>query len=135
MILLNDIDPKNWKQFFVLKRCSDRLDSFYAGHLEEKEEVEALQKVFKVIHGLSTLERGFKADGLFTVENQSELSLKTLRIQCVRIVNVIQCVNEKCPYSELFWSVLSLVRTKKTPNTGTFYSVSPLATYFTRALS
>ena len=66
--------------FFVLKRYSDRLDSFYAGHLEEKEEVEALQKVFKVIHGLSVLERGFKADDLFTVENQPELSFKTLRM-------------------------------------------------------
>ena len=71
--------------FFVLKRYSDRLDSFYAGHLEEKEEVEALQKVFKVIRGLSALQRGFKADDLFTVENQSQLSLKTLRIQCVRM--------------------------------------------------
>ena len=42
---------------------------------------EALQKVFKVIfclfHEVSAMEYEFNADDLFTVENQSELSLKT----------------------------------------------------------
>ena len=84
LILLNDTDPQNWEQFFALKRFSDLLDSFHAGLPEEKEELEALKKVFKVIfclfHGLFALEHGFKADDLFTVENQSELSLKTLRM-------------------------------------------------------
>ena len=30
---------------------------------------------------------------------------------------------EKCPYLEFFWSVLSHIRTRKTPNADTFYAV------------
>ena len=30
---------------------------------------------------------------------------------------------EMCPYSEFFWSILSRIRTGKTPNTYTFYPV------------
>ena len=32
-------------------------------------------------------------------------------------------LREKCPYSEFFWSVISRIRTRKTPNTDTFHSV------------
>ena len=32
-------------------------------------------------------------------------------------------LSEKCPYSEFFWSVFSLIRTKKTPNTDIFNAV------------
>ena len=31
---------------------------------------------------------------------------------------------EKCPYSELFWSVLFRIRTRITPNVDTFYTMS-----------
>ena len=31
-------------------------------------------------------------------------------------------LREKCPYSEFFWSVFSRIRTRKTPNMGTFYA-------------
>ena len=37
----------------------------------------AFEVVFCLFHRLSAMERGFNADALFTVENQSELSLKT----------------------------------------------------------
>ena len=33
-------------------------------------------------------------------------------------------LREKCPYSELFWSVFPRIRTRITPNTNTFYAVS-----------
>ena len=32
-------------------------------------------------------------------------------------------LRKKCPYSELFWSAFSCIRTRITPNTGTFYTV------------
>ena len=84
LILLNNIVPKNREQFLGFKRFSDCLDSFYARFLEEREELEALQKVLKVIfclfHRLSAVERAFNTDDFFTVENQSTLSLKTLRM-------------------------------------------------------
>ena len=32
-------------------------------------------------------------------------------------------MRKKCPYSEFFWSAFSRIRTKKTPNTDTFYAV------------
>ena len=34
-------------------------------------------------------------------------------------------LREKCPYSELFWSTFSPIRTRITPNTDTFYAVHP----------
>ena len=83
-ILLNDIVPKNREQLLTFKIFSNGLDSSYAGLLEDKEEFEALQKVCKTVlylfHGLSAVERGFNADDLSTIENQPELSLKTLRL-------------------------------------------------------
>ena len=74
--------PKNREQFIAFKRFSSRLDSFYAGLVEEKEEFEALQKLFEVIYffeWLSAVEGKFNLDDLSTVANQLELSLKKLR--------------------------------------------------------
>lgn len=79
---MNDTVPKNREQFIAFKRFSSRLDSFYAGLVEEKEEFEALQKLFEVIYffeWLSAVERKFNLDDLSTVANQLELSLKKLR--------------------------------------------------------
>ena len=84
MILLNDNIPKNSEQFLVFKIFSNGFGSSYAGLLEDKKEFEALQKVcetiFYLFHGLLTVERGFNADDLSILENQSELSLKILRL-------------------------------------------------------
>ena len=85
LILLNDIVPKNRENVLAFKRFSDRLDTIYAGLLVERGRerecvcvcVCAFEVVFCLFHRLSAMERGFNADALFTVENQSELSLKT----------------------------------------------------------
>ena len=45
-------------------------------------------------------------------------------------------LREKCPYSELFWSVFSRIpkmRTRITPNTDTFYAVIPSENAFLKA--
>ena len=38
----------------------------------------------------------------------------------------MQSLREKGPYSEFFWLVFSRIRTRKTPNTDTFYTVNAL---------
>ena len=38
--------------------------------------------------------------------------------------NYLLTLREKCPYSELFWSECGKMRTRITPNTDTFYTVS-----------
>ena len=40
-----------------------------------------------------------------------------------RAQTISRTLHEKCPYSELFWSVSSRIRTRKSPNTDTFYAV------------
>ena len=64
----------NREYFLAFKRFSSRLDSFYAGVLGEKEELEALQKVFEVFffcEWLSAVELWFNVEDLSNVENQS----------------------------------------------------------------
>lgn len=82
MILLNGIVPKIREHFLAFKRFSDHLDSFYAGLLEETDGLKALHKGFEVIHcffrRLSAVEHGLKADDIFNVENQSQVSLKIM---------------------------------------------------------
>lgn len=48
-MLLNDVVPKNTEEFLGFKTFSDRLDSFYVGFLEKREELEVLRKFFKII--------------------------------------------------------------------------------------
>ena len=38
--------------------------------------------------------------------------------------NLTQSLRKKCPYSELFWSVFSRIRTRITPNTDTFHAAN-----------
>ena len=49
LMLLNEVVPKNTEEFLEFKTFSDRLDSFYVGFLEKREELEVLRKVFKII--------------------------------------------------------------------------------------
>ena len=89
LVLLIDIASKNGEQIFALKRFLDCLDSCYAGLLEEKGELVAAPKFFKVIlclfHGLSTLEHGFTVD-----DYKSSQSHKTLRMihHIMRVHNI-----------------------------------------------
>ena len=39
---------------------------------------------------------------------------------------MFQSLRKKCPYSELFWSVFSRIRSKIAPNMDTFHAVSLL---------
>ena len=48
-MLLNEVVPKNTEEVLEFKTFSDRLDSFYVGFLEKREELEVLRKVFKII--------------------------------------------------------------------------------------
>lgn len=73
--ILDDIVPKNSEQFLGLKIFSACINFFYAGLLQEREELEVLHKVVKVFFclfgRLSALECGFNAD--------ASLQLKTVR--------------------------------------------------------
>ena len=70
------------KKFQSFTKFDDRLDTFYSQFLMEKE-FESLWKVFILVfclsHSQSSIERGFKTNNDFVVENQSEFSLMALR--------------------------------------------------------
>ena len=59
----------------------------------------------------------------------TNLKIVTQRSECKYGPHFLQflkfCVplREKCPYSELFWSAFSRIRTRITPNNDTFYAV------------
>ena len=46
------------------------------------------------------------------------------------IINKINALPKKCPYSELFWSEWGKMRTRITPNTDTFHAVGILLSAF-----
>ena len=79
-MLLNDVVLKNTEEFLGFKTFSDRLDSFYVGFLEKREELEVLRKFFKIIVCFWAVECEFNTDDLFTVKNQSTFSLDTMRM-------------------------------------------------------
>ena len=54
----------------------------------------------------------YSRDKPYNLTSSSEKILQTLTLR------------EKCPYSELFWSAFSRIRTRTTSNTDTFYAVS-----------
>ena len=81
--LLNDVIPRHEEKFLSFNKFSVRLDSFYAEFSFIKE-FKALWKVFILVfclfHGQSAVERGFSSNDGFTVENQLESSLISLRM-------------------------------------------------------
>ena len=81
-VLIEDIVPRNEEVFKSFCKFADRLDTFYAQFVSGKG-FECLWNVFKLVfclsHSQSPIERGFKANKQFVVENQSEISLMALR--------------------------------------------------------
>ena len=74
--------PINHKKCQSFIKFDDRLDTFYSQFLMKKE-FESLWKVFILVfclsHSQSSIQRGFKTNKDFVVENQSEFSLMALR--------------------------------------------------------
>ena len=81
--LITDIVPLNKEKFLAFDKFVDRLDTFYAEFLDNKE-FTALWKVFIIIfvlfHGQSAIERGFNVNDALAVVNQCDKSLIALRI-------------------------------------------------------
>ena len=79
---IDEIVPSNHEKFQSFIKFDDRLDTIYSQFLMEKE-FESLWKVFILVfclsHSQSSIERGFKTNKDFVVENQSEFSLMALR--------------------------------------------------------
>ncbi|XP_057291926.1 uncharacterized protein LOC130614515 [Hydractinia symbiolongicarpus] len=81
--LIDDVVPEHQEKFLSFEKFDQRLDTFFAQFLKTKG-FESLWSIFKLVfclsHGQSAIERGFKANKEFIKENQSECSLKSLRI-------------------------------------------------------
>ena len=79
---IEEIVPSNEEKFQSFTKFDDRLTTFYSQFLMEKE-FESSWKVFIIVfclsHSQSSIERGFKTNDDFIVENQSEFSLMALR--------------------------------------------------------
>ena len=74
---IEEIVPINQEKFLSFIEFEDRIDTFYSEFLMEKE-FESLWKVLILVcflsHSRSSIERGFKTNKDFVVENQSEFS-------------------------------------------------------------
>ena len=96
--LLDDIVPDHREKFLLCDKFACRVYVFYAEYLSGKG-FESLCRVFILIfclsHGQSSIERGFKTNKEFEVENLSESSLISLcvindhmRSKCVNAANI-----------------------------------------------
>ena len=80
---LDEVIPRSREKFHSFAMFDQRLDTFFMEYLVDKE-FTSLKSVCIIIfclsHGQSSIERGFKSNKEFSVVNQSEDSLKSLRI-------------------------------------------------------
>jgi len=95
--LIEEVVPEHRESFMSFDKFDRRLDTFFAEFLLEKG-FESLWRVFTLIfclsHGQSAIEREFKTNKEFITENQSEGSLKSLRIiQDYMMSNEVQANN------------------------------------------
>ena len=80
---VDEVIPRHQEKFQSFSMFQERLDTFFTEFLSEKG-FESLKLIFIIIfclsHGQLSIERGFKSNKEFSAENQSENSLKSLRI-------------------------------------------------------
>ena len=80
---IDEVVPENREKFSSFSKFDQRLDTFLSKYIPKKDYAslwEVCIIVFCLSHGQSPVERGFKTNKEFMVENQSENSLKSLRI-------------------------------------------------------
>lgn len=78
---VNEVIPQNREKFVEFSKFDQRLDTFLWPFISEYLALrEVCILIFCLSHGQSAIERGFKANKEFIVENQSEESLRSLRL-------------------------------------------------------
>ena len=78
---VNEVVPQTWEKFAEFAKFDQRLDTFLWPFISEYKSLrEVCILILCLSHGRSAIERGFKANKEFVVENQSEESLKSLCI-------------------------------------------------------
>ena len=78
---VNEVVPKSREKFAEFAKFDQRLDIFLWPFISEYKSLrEVCILIFCLSHGQSAIERGFKANKDFVVENQSDESLKSLHI-------------------------------------------------------
>ena len=78
---VNEVVPQSREKFAEFAKFDQRLDTFLWPFISEYKSLkEVCILMFCLSHGQSAIERGFKADKEFVVENQSKESLTSLRI-------------------------------------------------------
>ena len=91
---VNEVVPQSREKFAEFAKFDQRLDTFLWPFISEYKSLrEVCILIFCLSHGQSAIERGFKANKEFVVENQSEESLKSLRI--VQIISLQKTFRQK----------------------------------------
>ena len=99
---------------YILNLLFERQFSFRDGNAMEVPQLKLL------INGQSHLIKICTFLAIFTDYSEAFSNVN----HTVLLKHLYYSLREKCPYSELLWSVFSQIRTRITPNTDTFYALT-----------